>query len=115
MSKRRIIGPLLTVLLAQWDRIVPTKRNINNLARGERLQFMLSPVELTAVDDFRFKHRMPSRAAAVRELFRIGLSHSGFAHSSDGKRSSDIGVLEDDADSGRTSGLRMVSKNGPTA
>ena len=29
---------------------------------------MLSPEELSAVDDFRFKHRMPTRAAAVREL-----------------------------------------------
>ena len=38
------------------------------LTRGERLQIMLSPEELAAVDDFRFKQRMPSRAAAVREL-----------------------------------------------
>ena len=44
-----------------------------NLTRGERLQIMLSPEELAAVDDFRFKQRMPSRAAAVRELFRVGL------------------------------------------
>ena len=36
--------------------------------RGERLQIMLSPEELAAVDDFRFQHRMPTRAAAVREL-----------------------------------------------
>jgi len=25
------------------------------------------------VDSFRFHHRMPSRAAAVRQLFRLGL------------------------------------------
>src|SRR5262249_6341768 len=36
------------------------------LAREERLQIMLSPKELEAVDNFRFLHRMPSRAAAVR-------------------------------------------------
>jgi hypothetical protein len=36
--------------------------------RGERLQIMLDDDELAAVDDFRFKKRMPSRAAAVREL-----------------------------------------------
>jgi hypothetical protein len=42
--------------------------------RGERLQVMLSPEELTAVDDFRFKHRMPTRAAAVRELLKLGLT-----------------------------------------
>jgi hypothetical protein len=35
--------------------------------RGERLQIMLTPDELVLIDDFRFKHRMPSRAAAVRE------------------------------------------------
>ena len=44
-----------------------------NDMRGERLQVMLSPEELAAVDDFRFKHRMPTRAAAVRELLRFGL------------------------------------------
>ena len=40
--------------------------------RGERLQIMLSPDELAVVDDFRFQHRMPTRAAAVRELLRLG-------------------------------------------
>ncbi len=63
------------------------------LARGERLQIMLSPDELVAVDDFRFQHRMPSRAAAVRELFRLGLATTGLARDSDGKKSSDFGVL----------------------
>ena len=38
--------------------------------RGERLQIMLDPEELDAVDDFCFKKRMPSRAAAVRELIK---------------------------------------------
>ncbi|WOH50846.1 hypothetical protein [Bradyrhizobium sp. sBnM-33] len=42
--------------------------------RDERLQVMLSPEELTAIDDFRFKHRMPTRAAAVRELLKLGLT-----------------------------------------
>lgn len=42
--------------------------------RGERLQVMLSPDELAAVDDFRFEHRMPTRAAAVRELLKLGLT-----------------------------------------
>ena len=36
--------------------------------RGERLQIMLTPDELVLIDDFRFRERMPSRAAAVREL-----------------------------------------------
>ena len=42
--------------------------------RGERLQVMLSPEELTIIDDFRFRHRMPTRAAAVRELLKLGLA-----------------------------------------
>ena len=48
-----------------------------NDIRDERLQVMLSPEELAAVDDFRFKHRMPTRAAAVRELLRLGLASIG--------------------------------------
>ena len=45
-----------------------------NDTRGERLQVMLSPDELALLDDFRFKHRMPTRAAAVRELLKLGLT-----------------------------------------
>jgi hypothetical protein len=48
------------------------------LMRPERLQIMLSPEELKAVDDFRFQTRMPSRAAAVRELLKRGLAGEGF-------------------------------------
>ncbi|MCK1741628.1 hypothetical protein IVA80_12280 [Bradyrhizobium sp. 139] len=48
-----------------------------NDLRAERLQVMLSPEELAAVDDFRFRHRMPTRAAAVRELLKLGLAAAG--------------------------------------
>jgi len=34
------------------------------LARGERLQIMLSDDELSALDDWRFNKRMPSRASS---------------------------------------------------
>ena len=61
--------------------------------REERLQIMLSPEELTAVDNFRFAHRMPSRAAAVRELFRLGLSAVASEVSDAGSKSSEYGVL----------------------
>ena len=47
---------------------MPRNNGHKTLTRGERLQIMLSPEELAAVDDFRFRQRMPSRAAAVREL-----------------------------------------------
>jgi len=60
--------------------------------RGERLQIMLSPEELSAVDDFRFKHRMPTRAAAVRELLKLGLASSSVV-TADGSKSSDYGVM----------------------
>jgi hypothetical protein len=61
--------------------------------RGERLQIMLTPEELTALDDFRFKNRMPSRAAAVRELLKRGLAAEGFASAAYGTKSSDYGVM----------------------
>lgn len=65
-----------------------------SLTRGERLQIMLSPAELLAVDDYRFHRRMPSRAAAVRELFRLGLASAGMTQEVLGKKSSEFGVLE---------------------
>jgi hypothetical protein len=34
---------------------------------------MLLEEELRALDDFRFSHRMPSRAAAIGEVLRRGL------------------------------------------
>ena len=34
---------------------------------------MLNEDELAALDDWRFAQRMPSRAAAIRELLRRGL------------------------------------------
>ena len=65
--------------------------------REQRLQIMLDDDELRAVDTFRFEHRMPSRAAAVRELFRLGLSiaTSGTRGTvaAEGAKSSDYGVL----------------------
>lgn len=66
------------------------------LAREERLQIMLSPQELEAVDTFRFAHRMPSRAAAVRELLRVGIAAAGSAVvENTSMRSGDFGVLRE--------------------
>jgi hypothetical protein len=45
-----------------------------NLERTERLQFMLSADELTAIDEFRLRARMPSRTAAIRELLKRALA-----------------------------------------
>jgi hypothetical protein len=63
-----------------------------NDLRGERLQIMLSPEELSVVDDFRFQHRMPTRAAAVRELLRLGLASVGET-AGPGVKSSSYGVF----------------------
>lgn len=60
--------------------------------RGERLQLMLTPEELTVIDDFRYKRRMPSRAATVRELLRRGLAAEGFTIVPFGTKSSEYGV-----------------------
>jgi hypothetical protein len=65
---------------------------VQSRTRGERLQIMLSPVELVLVDDFRFKARMPSRASAVRELLRRGLAVEGFDVAAAGSKSADFGV-----------------------
>lgn len=61
--------------------------------RDERLQIMLSPEELVALDDFRFKRRMPSRASAVRELLKRGLAAEGFLSAAAGEKSSEFGVI----------------------
>jgi plasmid stability protein len=61
--------------------------------RGERLQIMLTPDELKALDDWRFARRMPSRAAAVRDLLRRGLAAEGVGVAETGKASRNFGVL----------------------
>jgi hypothetical protein len=70
------------------------KNGGSGLVRKERLQIMLSPEELKAVDNFRFSYRMPSRAAAVRELLRHGLSGVGQVIENTGVKSGDYGVLK---------------------
>jgi hypothetical protein len=65
-----------------------------NRYRPERLQVMLNAEELIAVDDFRFKKRMPSRASAVRELLKRGLAAEGFAMAPAGAKSSAYGVTK---------------------
>ena len=66
------------------------------LSRGERLQIMLNPEELNIIDTWRFKARMPSRAAAIRELIRRGLSAEGFKIAEQRMKSGDFGVEERD-------------------
>ncbi|MCA1458336.1 hypothetical protein I6F35_35035 [Bradyrhizobium sp. BRP22] len=70
---------------------------MGELNRGERLQIMLSPTELRIIDTWRFAKRMPSRAAAIRELLKRGLAAEGFTEADDGQRSKDFSVLPDKA------------------
>jgi hypothetical protein len=72
------------------------------LARGERLQIMLSKVELRALDDWRFKKRMPSRASAIRELLKRGLAAEGFALAEEGSKSRDYGLIDPETAAGAT-------------
>jgi hypothetical protein len=69
-----------------------------DLERGERLQIMLTAEELSALDDWRFDRRMPSRAAAVRELLKRGLAADGFDTADAGSRSRDFGVISGEGD-----------------
>ena len=64
------------------------------LERGERLQIMLNADELSALENFRFEARMPSRAAAVRELLRRGLAAEGFLAAHAGMKSGEFGVID---------------------
>lgn len=90
MSKYSIHGISLNAL----ERVMKNGNGGRGLAREERLQIMLSPDELRAVDNFRFKHHMPSRAAAVRELLRHGLASVGAAIENTGVKSGEYGVLK---------------------
>src|SRR5215470_6550432 len=89
------IGKLLKKLI--WGILM------SNDLRGERLQVMLSPEELSALDDFRFKHRMPTRAAAVRELLKLGLTVAT-SDGAAGMKSANFGMFSRSPESHRDSG-----------
>lgn len=66
---------------------------MSELTREQRLQIMLTEDELAIIDDWRFEKRMPTRAAAVRELLKRGLAAEGFATASAGEKSQSFGVV----------------------
>jgi len=70
---------------------------MSDLTRGERLQIMLTREEVEALDTWRFQRRMPSRAAAVRELLKRGLAAEGFSAAQPGRQSRDFGVTPDES------------------
>lgn len=85
---------------------------MNDPTRGERLQIMLTEEELKALDDWRFAKRMPSRAAAIRELLKRGLLAEGFDLAQAGKKSEDYGVTAGTARSKRPETPKPDSKEG---
>jgi hypothetical protein len=68
---------------------------MTGLSRETRLQIMLDEAELGTIDNYRFEQRMPSRAAAVRQLLRLGLEALG-TEPTGRRRSSQYGVLPDE-------------------
>jgi len=67
---------------------------MNAKNRSIRLQIMLDGDEVTALEDWRFRKRMPSRASAVREIIRRGLAAEGFELADGGHKSSDYGIID---------------------
>lgn len=70
---------------------------------------MLSAEELLALENWRFENRMPSRAAAVRELLRRGLAAEGYLAAGPGSKSRDFSVLD------ATPGVNVRSNDGDDA
>lgn len=96
MSRRQLLPNMSKLGIMSSCRLVVVKRGRKLMTtdpRGERLQIMLTKQELTALDSWRFSRHMPSRAAAVRELLRRGLSAEGFAISDGSTKSGDFGVV----------------------
>lgn len=84
-------------------------------SRGERLQIMLTEEELKALDEWRFRKHMPSRAAAIRELLKRGLSAEGFELADYRNRSKDFGVtgpVKDYDEIDRQAGVKQAAKAG---
>jgi hypothetical protein len=77
---------------------------MTDLAREQRLQIMLTEEELQAIDNWRFDRRMPTRAAAVRELLRRGLTAEGFGSALAGEKSQGFGVISNQRENGDSNG-----------
>ncbi len=84
---------------------------MGQVTRGERLQIMLTPDELEALDTWRFATRMPSRAAAIRELLKRGLAAQGFLKADAGKKSGEFGVRAGKANGSLPSSARPAGEH----
>jgi metal-responsive CopG/Arc/MetJ family transcriptional regulator len=69
----------------------------NRSKRTEKIQIMLDDQELATIDDWRFENRVPSRAAAIRELIRRGLiTNEDIAPPANTTSSGDFRVTDDE-------------------
>jgi hypothetical protein len=59
---------------------------------------MLDEKELELLEDWRFRNRMPSRSAAVRELLRRGLVATDVTPASESTHTGAFAVLPNEAD-----------------
>lgn len=82
----------------------------SKLKRSEKLQLMLDEEELSAIDDWRFENRMPTRAAAIRELLRRGLASQEHFDppDTDDAGTRDFGVLDNEV-------LKIIDDEGDKA
>lgn len=62
--------------------------------RTEKLQLMPGPDEPQAIDDGRFDKRLPSRAAAIRELIRRRLESDDVADPTEQAASGEFRIME---------------------
>ena len=128
------VAALLDALWRDYVASTPQAARIQALfaARGERVQndhvalrtygapavgleVLARPFEALgwrAVDDYRFKRRMPSRAAAVRDLLRLGLGAVGIEPATGGMKSNTFGVLERGDDGEAVAGKSSAKPNG---
>jgi hypothetical protein len=69
---------------------------MSEMNKPERLQIILTQEELAALDDWRFATRMPTRAAAIRELMKRGMAvrTDGDGAKGIGRRSRDVRLVE---------------------
>ena len=69
--------------------------------RTEKIQVMLNDEEIRAIDDWRFEHRLPSRAAAIRELLSRGLHGKEFGEPQENKPSRRFAVTSPPDEAGK--------------
>lgn len=69
---------------------------MSEINKPERLQIILTQEELAALDDWRFAARMPTRAAAIRELMKRGMAVRTDEDGAKGigRRSRDVRLVE---------------------